>query len=401
MLSDSDTTPKAPSSVSPVHSVGIQAGQRQTPSLRVALIAPPYLPIPPQGYGGIERVVDVLARGLIAQGHDVTVFGAPGSTGSYRIITPLRMAPLLGDPASVSDELFHVTSAYLEADRFDVIHDHSGMGPALGSVCSDLIPVVHTLHGPWTDNAQRFYGLIDHRIHLVAISKAQRALNPCLHYAGVVYNGVDLDAHPFNAEKEDFLLFMGRINSEKQPELAIEVARRAKLPLVMIIKRSEPVERDYWNRVVAPRLGSDIAVLDQPPHDEKVKLLGRARAMIFPIDWPEPFGLVMIEAMACGTPVIARPLGAVPEVVDDGVTGFLCASVDQMVAAVGATESLDPEVCRRRVEERFSAHSMVTGYERVYEAAIAESRGSDCLIRRYPRSRPMSTPVSVKASLRL
>jgi glycosyltransferase involved in cell wall biosynthesis len=209
------------------------------------------------------------------------------------------------------------------------------------------------------------------RVHLVAISQAQRGGNPDLRYAGVVHNGIDLTAHPFRDLKEDFLLFVGRISPEKRPEVAIEVAREAGLPLVMAIKRNEPAERAYFDEVVAPRLGDDIVVLDQPPHEVKVDLMGRARALLFPIDWPEPFGLVMIEAMACGTPVITRPLGAAPEVVTNGVTGFLCSTQREMVAAVDAASGIVPQDCRAHVEERFSADSMVVSYEAVYRAALA------------------------------
>ena len=185
------------------------------------------------------------------------------------------------------------------------------------------------------------------------------------------YNGIDMAAHPFHAEKEDFLIFVGRISPEKRPEVAIEVAREAKLPLVMVIKRSEPAERAYFDAFVAPLLGDDVTVLDQPPDEVKVDLLGRARALVFPIDWPEPFGLVMTEAMACGTPVITRPVGAASEIVSNGVTGFLCSTQRQMVDAVAAVSALRPEDCRARVAQRFSAHAMVVGYAGIYRAALA------------------------------
>jgi glycosyltransferase involved in cell wall biosynthesis len=241
------------------------------------------------------------------------------------------------------------------------------------------IPVVHTLHGPWTASGRRFYGMLHDRLHLVAISQAQRSSNPDLHYAGVVYNGIDLAIHPFQRAKEDFLLFVGRISPEKRPEVAVEVAQGAKLPLVMVIKRSEPAERAYFDEVVAPCLGEGVLVLDQPPHEVKVDLMGRARALLFPIDWPEPFGLVMTEAMACGTPIIARPLGAAPEIVSDGVTGFLCATKREMVDAVSASTKLNPQDCRNRVVERFSAQAMVAGYQDVYRAAMANTSALDDL----------------------
>lgn len=339
--------------------------------LRIGVIAPPYFPVPPNGYGGTERVVAATVEGLVAVGHRVTLFAAAGSKTAARLVTPLDAAPRLGELASVADEQFHAASAYLGAASFDVIHDHTGTGPALGAMLDRGTPVVHTLHGPWTPSSRRLLGLLQHRLHLVAISRAQQDANPAVRYAGVVYNGVDLADYPFNAAKEDFLVFVGRVSPEKRPEVAIEVARRAGLPLVMVIKRSEPAEVAYWDEVVAPLLHSGVEVLEEPPHEVKVDVVGRARAMLFPIDWPEPFGLVMPETMACGTPVIARPLGAAPEVIVDGVTGFLCNTTDEMVEAVASAAKISPQDCRAHVARNFSAETMVAGYERVYRAVLA------------------------------
>lgn len=350
-------------------------GRFSEDALRVAVMAPPFFPIPPDGYGGIERVISVLTEGLVGAGHDVTLFAPAGSQTSARLVTPLEKPPPLGDPTSITDELAHVSVAYAHASEFDVIHDHTGIGPPLAAVLHDGPPVVHTLHGPWTPAARRLFAILHEQIHLVAISEAQRAAFSDIHYAGVVANGVDLDHHPFRSEKEDFLVYVGRVSPEKRPEMAVDVARRAGLPLKMIVKCSEPAEQSYWDTVVAPVLGDDIEVFDQPPHELKVDLVGRATAMVFPIDWPEPFGLVMIEAMACGTPVIARPVGAAPEVVVDGVTGFLRWDERGMAEAVRRSADLDPGVCRDHVESRFSARSMVAGYESVYRQ-VTERKSS-------------------------
>lgn len=340
--------------------------------LRIAMIAPPFLAVPPTGYGGIEQVVSALTEGLVAAGHDVTLFAAPGSVTKARLVCPLNAPIPLGDPAGLSDELYHITASYREAHAFDIIHDHTGMGPSLGSVLLSP-PVVHTIHGPWTDNARRMARLLHDRVHLVAISYAQRDDNPDIRYAGVVHNGISLAACIFREKKEDYLVFVGRINAEKRPEVAIEIARKAGLPLVMIIKRSEPFERLYFEEILAPLMGADITVLDEPAQETKIDVVSRARALLFPIDWPEPFGLVMTEAMACGTPVIARALGSVPEIVRDGITGFCCASVPEMIEAVGMVASLNPRDCREDVERRFCASVMVTGYERIYRSVLART----------------------------
>src|SRR6476646_549318 len=214
--------------------------------LRVALVAPPWLPIPPAGYGGTERVIALLADGLVERGHDVTLFAAAGSRTAARLVSPLREPPeIIG--GAPDDDAFHTLRAYLAADDFDVIHDHTSLGPAFAGLLADGPPVVHTLHGPWTSGLRHKLGLVHDRVHLVAISHAQQRMNPSVRTAGVVHNGIDIDTHPFREEKEDFLLYLGRINADKAPEVAIEVAQKAGRPITMVIKRSEPEEWDYWH----------------------------------------------------------------------------------------------------------------------------------------------------------
>jgi glycosyltransferase involved in cell wall biosynthesis len=338
------------------------------PQLRIALVAPPWLAIPPVGYGGTERVIALLADGLVARGHDVTLFAAAGSRTAARLVSPLSQPPAIIGGAP-DEDAFHTLHAYLAADQFDVIHDHTSLGPAFAGLLRDGPPVVHTLHGPWTQGLRDKLALVQESVELVAISHAQAAINPDVDYAGVVHNGVDLDRHPFRETKEDFLVFVGRSSPDKAPEVAVDVARAAGLPLTMIVKRSEPAEWKYWEQVVAPRLYDGVEVIEQPSHAVKVDLVGRARATLCPINWPEPFGLVLAESLACGTPVITRPLGAAPEIVTEGVTGFLCDTPSEMVAAVDLVANLSPSVCREHAAQRFSADSMVTGYEAVYRSA--------------------------------
>jgi glycosyltransferase involved in cell wall biosynthesis len=340
--------------------------------MRIAEIAPAWFTIPPTGYGGIELVVSRLTERLVERGHDVTLFASGGSHTAARLVSPLLEAPGLGEENGAWREAIHVSTAYRQAREFDVIHDHTWFGPCLGAML-DEPPVVHTLHGPWEEHSLGHYAVLHDRIHLVAISETQRAANPAVRYAGVVSNGIDLDAFPLRTEKEDFLLFLGRSCRDKGPDRAVEVAKRAGMHLKLVAKRMEPFEQEYWEREVEPRLTGDEEIFDEVSHEEKVELLGRARATLFPIDWPEPFGLVMIESMACGTPVLAMPNGAAVEVVADRRTGFLCDSVEDMAGAVGQVEGISPEACRAHVGLRFSDQAMTLGYERLFERVLERS----------------------------
>jgi glycosyltransferase involved in cell wall biosynthesis len=334
--------------------------------VRIAEIAPPWFTVPPRGYGGIELVVSLLADGLATRGHDVTLFASGGSTTKADLVSPLATPP---DPSLLGNVWFdahHAFEAYQDAGAFDVVHDHSGVvGPALGAMLGGKPPIVHTLHGPWTESSRRYYALLDNLVHLVAISDTQRRDHAGLRYAGTIYNGIDLDSYPYREAKDDLLIYVGRANPDKGPTRAIEVARRVGLPLAMIVKRAEPFERSYWDEIVSPMLTDEVEVYEAVTHEVKVDLLGRARAMVFPIDWAEPFGLVMVEAMACGTPVVACPAGAAVEIVTEGVTGFLRESLDDHADAVTRVGECEPAACRARVVEHFSADRMVAAYEQL------------------------------------
>lgn len=339
--------------------------------MRIAEIAPPWFSVPPAGYGGIEWVVALLADGLADLGHDVTLFASGGSVTKAKLHTVFDDPPGGPNIGKVYYDVVHALAAYQCRDEFDVIHDHSGIiGPCIGAHVEQ--PVVHTLHGPFTDEAKRIYRLLSPPLHVVAISEAQRAGCPELDYAATVYNGIDLARYPFRDTKEDYLLFLGRINREKGPEVAVEVAARAGMKLVMAVKMAEDQEKEYWRTVVEPRLTGSEEIIGEITVEEKADLLGRARAVLFSIQWPEPFGLVMTEAMACGTPVISFAYGAAPEVIADRRTGFLVGTVDEMVAAAGRVSEIDPAACRAHVAERFSAEVMVAGYEEIFERFLGE-----------------------------
>ncbi len=340
--------------------------------MNIVLIAPPWYPVPPSGYGGIELVVGLLAQEYERCGHLVTVIANGDSRPAGVLRSPLRSTPPKGMIGNAFIEARHVLGAYAEIGGADIIHDHSGaFGPALASRDPSLPPVVHTLHGPWTREASEFYRLVDEHIHLVAISAAQRDANSNVRYADTIHNGIDIDMYPMNeGPRSDDLVYIGRANPGKNPDGAIRVARASGRALKLVIKRHEPDEHEYWNHAVAPLLGSDIEVLEDIDHDTKVDLLGHTHAMIFPIQWPEPFGLVMVEAMACGTPVVARPVGAATELIEHGRCGFLCETERAMVQAIDRVGELDRSACRRQVITRFSSERMAAEYESLFSRLL-------------------------------
>ncbi len=343
--------------------------------MRILQVAPPWFPVPPVGYGGIEWVVSSLADGLVDQGHEVTLLAAGGSRTRARLHTIYDDPPSLhvGDPWY---EAPHALAAYRMRDDFDLVHDHTGaIGPAIAAALPDPTPpVVHTLHGPWTSANQRLYRDISQRVHLVAISHDQASRAPeGIRIANVCHNGVPLQRYPFRTDKEDFLLFVGRATADKGPEVAVEVAKRVGLPLVMAIKVAEPLERRYFETMIAPAMiGADVDVRTDVRHDEKVDLMGRARAVVVPIRWDEPFGLVMAEALACGTPVVAYRRGAAPEIVVHGETGYLIepGDIGALAEATRQANHIAPAACRARAEEYLSSDRMVARYVTLYEQLL-------------------------------
>lgn len=305
----------------------------------------------------------------------MTLLASGGSVTKAKLEPVFDVAPSLhiGSPWY---EATHAVTAYTDPGRFDVIHDHTGaIGPAIAAGLTDRPPVVNTLHGCWTEANERLYRVISDRITLVGISHDQVSRTPeGVDVSDVVHNGIALEHYPFRDEKEDFLLFVGRASADKGPEVAIEVAKRAGLPLVMAIKISEPLEIEYFETMMAPALfGADVDIRTGVEHDEKIDLLGRARAVLVPIRWDEPFGLVMAEAMACGTPVVAYRRGAAPEIVVDGETGYLIEPGDlgAFERATGSVDAIDPAACRSRIEEEFSAVRMVERYVALYERLLS------------------------------
>ena len=276
--------------------------------MRVLLVAPPWLPVPPSAYGGIEWVVSGLADGLVDAGHDVTLVASGGSKTKARLETVFDEPPF-GQLGNSRIETIQALAAYHHRGDYDLVHDHTAaVGPALGTL-TDGPPVVHTLHLPWVDEQIRLARLIAPPVRLVAISHDQAARAPeDIPISAVVHNGIPIDRYPFTTDKDDYLLFVGRANREKGPEVAIEIAGRLGRPLIMAIKVNERHEREYWQEVLRPLIASatsDIEVVPRPQYARKAGLMARAAAVLLPIQWAEPFGLVTPEANACGTPVVA------------------------------------------------------------------------------------------------
>jgi glycosyltransferase involved in cell wall biosynthesis len=332
--------------------------------VHIGLLAPPWIPIPPPAYGGIEQVVALQARGFAEAGHDVTLIAAPGS----RVPGVRVVSPLLGVPHQIGvshDEWMHVLPGLEELADADVVIDHSG---PLGAMISAQAhsSALHVVHGPLSDRDTLVYEAIATqapRLRLVAISEAQRRMAPGLPFAAVCHNGIDLEEMPFSAARGGYLAFLGRMCPEKGPADAIAIARRSGMRLLIAAKCREPDERAYFEAEVAPLLGPDVEWLGELGPEEKLALLAGARALVFPITWPEPFGMVMIEAMACGTPVLATSRGSVPEVVCDGVTGFVRDDWEELAVVAGRIDEIDRARCRHWVAERFSAAAMTRSYE--------------------------------------
>jgi glycosyltransferase involved in cell wall biosynthesis len=355
--------------------------------LRIAMVAPPWISIPAPTYGGIEEVVRLLCQGLVARGNHVTLFAAPDSESDARVVEvldephPDQIEDSLIEAAHVGSVFGRIDGERVRADAFDVVHDHC---PAVALAMADRLcePLVHTLHGPFDEQRTELYRRQGHKATLVAISESQRSQAPegveCRH---VVPNPIDLDEWPFQETKDDGLLFLGRLDPDKGPHRAIEAALRTcrRLSLAGPV---QPEGEEFFAGEVEPHLDNDLVrYLGPLGADEKRQALARAGGLLMPIEWPEPFGLVMIEALATGTPVIAFERGAAAEIVRDGENGFLVADVDGMVAAIDRLHEIEPRHCRRSVE-RFDVATVCAAYEGVYADAISRTTSASNLAAR-------------------
>jgi glycosyltransferase involved in cell wall biosynthesis len=343
--------------------------------LRIAQVAPPMERVPPRAYGGTERVVHELVTELDRRGHRVTTFASGDSVVPGRLVATapvaLRPAGYAGDPAPY---VYQTIQAVLDrAGEFDIIHGHLEWANLLLARVSP-VPVVSTFHGrldaPWASELFRHPPA-----GLVAISRSQASTHPVLPWAGVVHNGLTLVDAPFGRPRGDALCYVGRMGPEKGIVEAIDIARAADRPLRIAAKTGPTTaERDYVQDVFRPALaaaGSLVEFLGELEQAERDVLYAESYAALMPGSWPEPFGLVAIEALACGTPVIARRVGGLPEIIRDGVDGFLGSDVAELALLVGRVDGLDRAEIRRSVVDRFSAARMTDGYEAIYRTMVA------------------------------
>jgi glycosyltransferase involved in cell wall biosynthesis len=363
--------------------------------MKVALIAPLYETVPPLTYGGTERVIAGLADELTRRGHDVTLFAAGGSDTSAKLVEvaekPLRLSMTRAELEQVAPHLHleMLADVYDRADEFDVVHAHTDVW-TLPFSRSCAVPTLLTMHGRLDLDVARAVLSMYADAPLVSISDHQRraVAHLPLNWMATCPNGLDLSAYfaTANEPRGDHLAFVGRITPEKRPDWAVEVARRSGRPL-RVAAKIDPLDVDYWESVIEPVFRSyDVEFVGEIGEAEKPSFFASAAATLFPIDWPEPFGLVMIESLASGTPVIALRNGSVPEVLTDGQSGFVCESVDEMVSAVGRLGELTPTGCRTEAD-RFTAAAMTDRYLDVYDELVHER----CSVTPLP-TRPFALP---------
>lgn len=340
--------------------------------LRIAILAPVWFPVPPERYGGIESVVALLADELVRAGHAVTLFASGESRTSAELVSVYERAP----SASIGEtwpDLRHVLACYGRAADFDVVNDHTGLlGLALAAPLTT--PVVHTVHAPLDGEFGDVYewmARVAPQVAHVSVSMSQQRARPELPWLANVYNAVDLELHAFSPDRGSYLLFLGRMAPDKGCHHAIDVARAAELPLKIAAKNREPAERRYFAERIEPFLGAGVEYVGEPGPEEKVQLLQHARATLLPLEREEPFGLVVAESLACGTPVVATRRGSMGELVEHGRTGFLVEELRDLVPALARLGDIDPRECRRQAEERFEPARMASEYLQCFDEAIS------------------------------
>jgi glycosyltransferase involved in cell wall biosynthesis len=338
--------------------------------MRIAQIAPLQVSVPPHGYGGTERVVHELTEVLVDLGHEVTLFASGDSRTSARLVSALETAINFNpDMDATAYHIGMLEDVYGNADRFDVIHSHLDY-LTLPFARRSATPTVLTLHGDLaTLHAQRAYPRY-RNANYVSISEAQRTSLPNLHYVATIHHGVDVESFPFVAEPDEYLAFVGRMSSDKRPDMAIEIALRAGIPLKLAAKVDHR-EMPYFEAVIRPLLDHPlIEWLGEVDEPTKRELLAHALALLMPIGWPEPFGMVFIEALACGTPVLTCPTGAAPELLEEGVTGYSSMDSEALAEAAQNIPRISRRGCRAYAQQRFDTRVMASKYLSVYQQVL-------------------------------
>ncbi len=342
--------------------------------LTVGIIAPPWLPVPPTAYGGTENVIDIMARGLQAAGVGVVLV----TTGDATCPVPRRWvfpeAIGVGN-GGAAHEACHVIGAYEMLHDVDIIHDHSMVGPLYAGGI-DAPPVVTTNHGPFNEVLTPIYRALSHSVPVIAISEHQASEAVDVSIAAVIHHGIDVERVPFGTGGGGYAAFLGRMHPDKGIEEAIAAARAAGMRLRIAAKMTEPFEREYFTAHVAPHIGGGIEFIGELSRTEKYDFLKDATCLLNPIRWAEPFGMVMIEALACGTPIVANDRGSVSEIVDDGETGYVCRDLASLTRALHRVGGLDRSHCRAVAEQRFSSRRMVEDHIGLYRTTIERLR--DC-----------------------
>ena len=344
--------------------------------MKIAVLAPFEEPVPPKKYGGTELVVYNLVEELVAIGHDVTLIASGDSTTTARLVPgvhrAIRVLTKARNPqtrmALNYQGLANALTTIVTGD-FDILHNHYGW-PLL--MFEELLncPVVTTLHGTLADPTEQEMYTRHSETPYISISDSQRRHGPHLNYVGTVYNGIQVERFKFNDQPKDYLAFLGRISPQKGPEYAIEIAKKTNQQLIIAAK-IDPVDIGYYEQVVEPLIdGEQISFIGEVDHDGKVELLRNAKALISPLQWDEPFGIVNTEALACGTPVITINRGSMPEIIVDGKVGYLCSNIDEMIDRVADIASINRQACRDHAEQHFTARGMAEQYLGIYESLV-------------------------------
>ena len=338
--------------------------------MRIAQIASIHVSVPPQKYGGTELIISLLTEELVRRGHDVTLYATGDSKTSARLKSYFSQAVGFGKDTPEM-HLAAASFAFQDAEEFDIIHNHAGVW-GLKAAKKIKTPLLTTLHNDLMLRGSKDFEELKHRGHYIAISKNQKARLSGLSFAGVVYNAIEIDKYRLEEKKEDYILFFGNLIHEKGIDLALRAAQDLKLKLIMSGKVNPGEQKEFFDKNIAPRIdGKKVVLYDLVDPKTKLDLLAKAKCLLFPVIWNEPFGLVMLEAMACGTPVVALRHGSVPEVIKDGLTGYVVDTYPELLEAVQKVDKISSQACRQHVIDNFSVAKMADGYESIYKKILA------------------------------